>query len=262
MIQASPIMLNQYLAHKNYIIRRVLAAELDANMIQDAMAIILPSQSEGMRAYLQAWAKSQLRDPLKHNDDDMLDELNKLHSRLLLLIEDYITKATAPFPRREYLCLPQTQRPLTEGHLMFKGLKVTPRFSSANLTFPERERFVKAFLMYELLCKIRDFHHLPDQRLPRRRISNAEYEAVRCVHNYVYSLYEAIFAQCNDVCLPPTSEAPLGTGLFSPNVVDFDEETIAKCSGLLGRDIKIGFSTLGYDHLADFLQYDRPTQKK
>ncbi|KAH7259615.1 uncharacterized protein BKA55DRAFT_562891 [Fusarium redolens] len=266
-IQASPIMLQQYLAHKKYIIRQVLAAEFDAEMIQDAMAIILlPSprgsgreplrkrQSQPMRAHLRAWANSQLPDPLKGNNDHLLSQLNKLHSQLLLLIEDYITKATASFPRREYLCLPQTQRSLSEGHLMFKGLKVTPRFNSASLTFPERKRFVKAFLVYELLSMVSNVPYVPDLR--RRRISNAEHEAVGCVHNYVWSLYEAIFAQCNDVCLPPISTTPLGTGLFSPNIVNFDAETKARLKCLLGRDIKTGFSTLGYGRLTDFLRYD------
>ncbi|KAM0548191.1 hypothetical protein ACHAPJ_009989 [Fusarium lateritium] len=266
-------MLQKYLAHKKYIIRQVLAAEFDEEMIQDAMAIILlPSprgsgrkplrkrHSQPMREHLRAWSKSQLPNPLKDDNDLLLSQLNKLHSQLLFLIEDYITKATASFPPREYLCLPQIQQPSTEGHLMFKGVKVTPRFNSANLTFLERKRFVKAFLVYELLCKTSNVIHGPSN-LPWRKVSNAEYEAVGCVHNYVCSLYGAIFAQCSDAWLPGTSTgASLETGLLFPDTFYFDANAFSSNLGLfrhtLRYDIAASFSTLGLRHLTNFLRYD------
>ncbi|KAF4972324.1 hypothetical protein FSARC_1103 [Fusarium sarcochroum] len=281
MIQASPIMLQQYLTHKRYIIRQVIAAEFDEEMIQDAMAIILLPSPRGtgvrplrkrragpMCEHLLAWSKSQLPDPLKDNDDHLLSQLNKLHSQLLLLIEDYITKSTASFPPREYLCLPQIQRLSTEGRLMFKGVKVTPRFNSANLTSLERKRFVKAFLVYELLCKTSNVHDGPSN-LRYREVSNAEYEAVGCVHNYVCSLYGAIFAQCKGACLPSTSSgASLETGLLFPDTFYVDANAYEPNLGLFGNlhhhDIAASLSTLGLDHLTDFLRYDmaKPDEKE
>ncbi|KAF5020537.1 hypothetical protein F66182_7436 [Fusarium sp. NRRL 66182] len=270
MIQASPIMLQQYLAHKGYITRQVIAAEFDDEMIQDAMAIILlPSprgsrkrtrrkrHSQPMRKHIRAWSKSQLPDPLKDKNEHLLSQLNKLHNQILLFVEDYITKATASFPPREYLCLPQIKGPLTEGHLLFKGVKVTARFNSANLTSLERKRFVKAFLVYELLCKTSDLWHVPG-KLRHRKVSNAEYEGVACVHNYFCSLYGAIFAQCNDAWLPSTSTgASLETGLLFPDTFYFEANAFAPDLDNIPRsDIAASFSTRGLDHLVDFLRYD------
>ncbi|EMT62552.1 hypothetical protein FOC4_g10006172 [Fusarium odoratissimum] len=178
-------MLQQYLAHKNSILRQVLAAEFDSEMIQDAMAIL-------------------------------------------------------SFPSR---------------HLMFKGLKVAPRFNSANLTSSERKSNVT---------------HIPS-KLRLRKVSNAEYEAVGCVHSYVCSLYGAMLAQCNNAYLPTALAAPsLRTQLFFPipDALFFDANVYAPNLRLLSRDlgddIGAGFSTLGLDRLTNFLRYDmaKPDERK
>jgi hypothetical protein len=276
MIQASPIMLQEYLAQKKHIIRQVMAFEFDEQMIQDAMAIILlpiprsthwnklsKRQSRPICEHILAWSESQLPDPIKEGNDDLLGQLNKLHSQLLVLVEDYITKATASFPPWEYLCLPHVQQPLTEGHLMFRGVKVTPRFNSANLTSLERKRFIKAFLLYELFCKISNAPHASNMVRQYREVSYAEYEALGCVHNYVRSLYGAMFAQCNDGWLPSTSsEASLGSGLLFPDTYYFDAKSYSPnfevCSlGITPRyDLGDSFSTTGLDYLTIFLGYN------
>jgi hypothetical protein len=274
MTQASPIMLQEYLAHEKHIIRQVIAAEFDEQMIQDAMAIILLTiprstvwnelskrQSQPICEHILAWSKSQLPDPIKNDNDDLLSQLNKLHSQLLLLVEDYITKATASFSPREYLCLPYVRQPLTECHLMFRGVKVTPRSNSANLTSLERKRFVKAFLVYELLCKTSNAPYASRLIRQHREISYAEYEAVGCVHNYVRSLYGAMFAQCNDGWLPSTSTgASLGPGLLFPDTFYFDASSystnLVLDDKILNLDIGASFSTTGLDYLTMFLGYD------
>ncbi|CVK98330.1 uncharacterized protein FMAN_12339 [Fusarium mangiferae] len=283
-IRASPTMLQQYVAHRKPILRQVLAAEFDAEMIQDAMAILLfPSRrSSGdkhqhkqlCRAHMLAWSRSHLPDPFKGDDDHLVSQLNKLYDRILLLVEDYITKATASFPPQEYLCLPEIQPPPIGGHLIFKGLKVTPRFSSASLTSSERKRFVKAFLVFDLLCKNNTFAYIPSKPGPRK-ISNAEYEAVGCVHSYVCSLYGAMLAQCNHADLPAALAPPLWrTQLFShvPDALFFDANVYAPNLRLLSRDrgddigddILAGLSMLGLDRLIDFLRYDmaEPNERK
>lgn len=273
-IQASPIMLQEYLAQKKHIIRQVMAAEFDDQMIQDAMAIILlpiprsthwnklsKRQSRPICEHILAWSESQLPDPIKEGNDDLLGQLNKLHSQLLVLVEDYITKATASFPPREYLCLPHVQQPLTEGHLMFRGVKVTPRFNSANLTSLERKRVIKAFLLYELFCKVSNAPHASSLVRQYREVSYVEYEALGCVHNYIRSLYGAMFAQCNDGWLPSTSTgAPLGPGLLFPDTFYFDANSYSTNIDMFGNipryDMGASFSSTGLDYLTIFLGYD------
>ncbi|EXK34827.1 hypothetical protein FOMG_10175 [Fusarium oxysporum f. sp. melonis 26406] len=269
-IEASPIMLQQYLAHKKYIVRQVLAAELDAQMIQDAMAITLFRRSQPTRAHFRAWSKSDLPNPLKEIDDHLVGELDKLYRQILLLVEDYITKATASLAPQAYLCLPQVRQPSIEGHIMFKGAKVAPRFDSDKLTFSERKRFFKAFLTYELLRKAGYSIRIP-RKLRKRKVSNAEYEAVGCVHSYVCSLYGAMLAQCNDADLSTASAAPpLRTDTFSPipDAVYFAANpctpNIRLFTDSYGHDIGASFSTLGLDRLTDFLRYDmaKPEERK
>ncbi|RKL07107.1 hypothetical protein BFJ71_g2424 [Fusarium oxysporum] len=196
-------MLQQYLAHKKYIVRQVLAAELDAQMIQDAMAITLFRRSQPTRAHFRAWSKSNLPNPLKEIDD----------------------------------------------HL---------------------EKGFKAFPTYELLRKAGYSIRIP-RKLRKRKVSNAEYEAVGCVHSYVCSLYGAMLAQCNDADLSTASAAPpLGTDTFSPipDAVYFAANPCTPNIRLFtdshGHDIGASFSTLGLDRLTDFLRYDmaKPEERK
>ncbi|KAF5630502.1 hypothetical protein F52700_7182 [Fusarium sp. NRRL 52700] len=263
-------MLQQYLGHKKYIMRQVLAAELDTQMIQDAVAIIVFRKSEPTRAHFRAWSKSKLPNPLKEIDNPLLGELDKLYRQILLLVEDYITKATASLAPEEYLCLPQVRQPSVEGHIMFRGSKVAPRFDSDKLTFSERKRVFKAFLTYELLRKGGHSICIP-RKLRKRKVSNAEYEAIGCVHSYVCSLYGAMLAQCNDVDLSTTSTPPsLGIDTFSPipDAVYFAANpctpNIRLFTDYHGHDIGASFSALGLDRLTDFLRYNMamPEERK
>ncbi|GAP89854.2 hypothetical protein SAMD00023353_4100500 [Rosellinia necatrix] len=81
-----------------------------------------------------------------------------------------------------------------------------PRFSAANLTGPERQRFFRAFLRYELLCKWCTSDSLGDSswyyylsslwRYKGRIFRVVEAEAIACVRFYVESLHKAITIQC------------------------------------------------------------------
>lgn len=118
-VQASPTMLQQHTTSKLYIIRSSLATDLDYDMIQDAMRIILfpvwqinvppLESSENMSP---SWLAQQLSNQFKKRG--RIENIDKLHSRLLLFIEDYLTKATAEYPPREYRCLPR----LSSNHLV------------------------------------------------------------------------------------------------------------------------------------------------
>ncbi|KAM0295210.1 hypothetical protein HYE67_000243 [Fusarium culmorum] len=273
LIQASPSMLGLYLEHKKYIQRHII--DYDEDMIQDAMAVISiplfcqsidqdPDQDTltSARTVLQEWSNGKLLDPTKTKSDHVATQLNQLHGRILLLAEDYITKATASCPPRDYRCLPQIQLPSANGHLMFKGVEVTPRFNLADLTTLEKQRVFKAFLRHELMCRIGSLFD-DDKDMPKRPISEAESEGIHCVRAYYCSVYGAIFAQCSDSQLPNNpDEIPLETELGFPDNLHFDPNTYAHKLGLHDDwwdqfpDFALRFSRCGLDRLADFLSYD------
>ncbi|KAF4969000.1 hypothetical protein FSARC_3654 [Fusarium sarcochroum] len=210
LIQVSPVMFHEYLTSKACIQRSFLRplADFDDDMVQDAMT------------------KNELPNPLKTWNIqrlDRLDQLDQLHTGLLFFIEDYLTKATATFQPRQYLCIPDIFS--TQNSLVFKARKVTTRFDSTNLSSPERRRLLRAFLHYELECKIG----------PIKTLTKFEREAVRCVEVYVRSLYAAMFAQCGDSWLPEIPSDPLcTTGLLYPDVFYVNPDVYASDMGLSG----------------------------
>ncbi|KAM5346300.1 hypothetical protein ACJ41O_009305 [Fusarium nematophilum] len=238
LIQASPAMLEQYVTSKTYIMKKLLATDLDEDMMQDAMAIILfpwrntsSNYSSLARTHLGSWAAHKLPNPIKENDGRLIDELGKLHSRLLLFIEDYLTKATAIFPPREYLCLPDLSP--TRSELMFKGRPVNTRFDAGDLTEPERKRLLRAFLRYECFCKMHytgikhgdSWDEKPLYRYGPKEFHESECEAIQCVFTYVESLYGAMFAQCSDSWLPDIPASSLcsdATGLLRTGLLHPD----------------------------------------
>ncbi|KAK7427884.1 hypothetical protein QQZ08_005657 [Neonectria magnoliae] len=126
-------------------------------------------------------------------------------------MEDYVDKATSPFPPRVYHNLPDVESQSSDRRVKFKNLHPS-----------ERHRFMRAFLDYELLCKIhhprpngdygqtdsstsqwriswdwKTLHHYRKQRQEPWML-----ETLRCVHGYVCSLYGAMFARCADAWVP------------------------------------------------------------
>ncbi|RGP58749.1 hypothetical protein FLONG3_11397 [Fusarium longipes] len=261
-------MLEQYLNHRTYILRKLLEIDFDREMLQDAVRITTLQTRQGIlqgvnttREYPWDWSESRLPDSLKDVNEPLLSQLSKLHSQLLVLTEDYVTKATAKFPPREYLCLPQLHRLLDEGHLMFKGVKVTPRFDSTYLTSSERRRFIKVFLIYELSCRIKNEPH--DLEILSRTVTKEEEAAIECVNTYTCSLYGAIIAQCTDTWLPDARTGPsLESGLLFPDNFYFDGSlytiVLSSSENKLIVKVKSGvdFASLGLKHLTNLLQYD------
>ncbi|KAK2038967.1 hypothetical protein LZ31DRAFT_607492 [Colletotrichum somersetense] len=239
LIQASPVMLRQYTTSKRYIIQKLLAPDFDKSMVQDAMAIILfPSKPishfEALaRAHHRSWATKQFADPLhqplQSQDQDSIDMINKLYRGLMFFIEDYLTKATAAFPPREYLCVPSGTQ------LLFKGQAVCPKFNAANLTNPERKRLLRAFLRCQLHSLFARVKHGGTEEICNMRLHQEsqpwDIEAMQCVHTYLTSLYGAIIAQCSsDVWLPevvPRATSPHPPGLLYPDSLYVDADVYA-----------------------------------
>ncbi|KAK6835938.1 hypothetical protein PG987_006433 [Apiospora arundinis] len=168
-----------------------------------------------------------LRSPFRLQDNQLIiQKLEKLHGRLLLFIEDYITKATAPYPPREYTCLPTLSQ--TQTWLTFQGQPVSPRFDASELTGPERTRLLKAFLRHHLISLVHQAQAWEyDQGYPEelyqygsQKFQSFEQEALFCVRAYLKSLYGAIFAQCGDSWCPESpqdSTSPHPHGLLYPD---------------------------------------------
>ncbi|KAF5592917.1 hypothetical protein FPCIR_5600 [Fusarium pseudocircinatum] len=235
LIQASPIMLEQYLGYKSTIIRHLLERDFDDQMIQDAMAIIFyPS----------------LRKARKSKRDFATHLLDKLHSLLMVFVEDYITKATADFQAREYICLPQPTH--SQSHLVFKGQKVARRFDSCNLSEGERRRLLRAFLRVELGSLVQRTASFEGDSFTKRRlmsyvglrVSRRDEEAIRCVWVYTSSLYGAVFAQCADAWLP-VADAPPETGLLFPDNVLVDPIEYGKDVGIKGKEKRSTIESMG-----------------
>ncbi|KAI1045009.1 hypothetical protein LB505_013340 [Fusarium chuoi] len=244
LIQASPIMLVQYLGYKSTIVRTLLESDFDDQMIQDAMGIILfPSLREArssvtlVYAHLRSWKAFKLPNPLDTREAFLIDQLDKLHSLLMVFVEDYVTKATAAFPPREYVCLPQPTH--SQSHLVFKGQKVSKRFDSSNLSGGERRRLLRAFLRVELLSLVQKAMGFKGEDIIKTlfmspltsRLEGRDQEAIRCVSVYTSSLYGAIFAHCADAWLPE-ADAPPETGLLFPDNLFVDPIQYARDVGI------------------------------
>ncbi|KAF4977313.1 hypothetical protein FZEAL_6136 [Fusarium zealandicum] len=260
--QASPAMLGGYSSSRTYLTRMLVETNLDHGMMKDAMAIVLfPPWDESdtyrsmVESHLHVWAAQKMPNPIEKQNLRVIDQLDRLRSRLLLFIGDYLTKAMAVFPPREYLCLPTLSS--TQAHTTFKDQIVSARFDTANLTDAEKKRLLRAFLRYELLSKIlnpqnQGIVHLDWDALYKysgQWYHPSEQEALKCVEQYLASLYGAMLAQCGDSWLPETPSSNIlspscvtSTELLYPDTLYFNAEAYASDLGLriLANDLHFG----------------------
>ncbi|KAJ3539052.1 hypothetical protein NM208_g5647 [Fusarium decemcellulare] len=234
LVQASPAMFQQYRNSTEFVTRTMLAADLDEDVIQDAMAIILfPSlrtcddSAFILRQHMNLWQSQKFTNPLLKPNTPGLKALERLHRRLLTYIEDYLAKATHPFPPRAYRCLPNLAS--CQSQLIFRGRVVSGGFDANDLNVFERRRIFRAFLRYELIGKINQLlwvHKIPYlEALGRlegwsglyQHMRGHECESLGCVYDYVKSLYGAMFVQCNDHNGYPLPDPPAEDGAPSSN---------------------------------------------
>ncbi|KAI1120676.1 hypothetical protein F5Y10DRAFT_289449 [Nemania abortiva] len=232
LIQASPTMLYLYMENKQYVDRKMLVteADLDDDMVQDAVAIILfpPRISAGHSVtHYNHWASwynrgfpnpLRKKTPMNEKDKGLVKEIDKLYHKMLVFVEDYLTKATAACPSREYLCLPHPG-----GQLTFKDRPVCTRLDVTQCNDTERRRFLRAFLRYELVCKFCHSSGIEPWRWHRcpltKSLGRSEKEAIACVETYFGSLYKAILAQCGSSDLPESPTATLASQ--EPDLTDY-----------------------------------------
>ncbi|KAF5644471.1 hypothetical protein F52700_2470 [Fusarium sp. NRRL 52700] len=275
LICASPTLLRLYLSVKSKILRSLVAADLDDELIQHAVAIVqFPDRSQFRKAHLATWNERQLPNPLQGHYPDIFQKVDKLHSLVLRLMQDYITKATSDFPSREYLCLPNLNASALDGHTVFRGQRITTLFRTDLLTESERKRFLKAFLLFELNCKAVESglgSRLQLRRsvlyvAPKALVSSRDTKAVQCIHTYVCSLHGAIFAQCGDAWLPePPNESSLEPGLIFLDSLYLDPNTYLLDFGVRQpHDGVTDHAKFGLELVVELLDYDisNPQQKE
>ncbi|KAH7020306.1 hypothetical protein EDB80DRAFT_821196 [Ilyonectria destructans] len=160
LIRASLTMFAQYQTSKKQIRLALLRYEFDDDSLQDAMGIVLfpvmhPTDTDfsAISRHLKLWGSAQLPNPFQEHGINMLKSLDGLYNRLSMYMEDYITKATAIYPPRAYLALPDLSP--RRGPSTFRNKSIgLETLKLDDLSEQERHRLLRAFLRYELMCKI------------------------------------------------------------------------------------------------------------
>lgn len=217
-------------------------------------------------SHLQSWASSQLAQQYSKHDQGLDNaKAQVLLDRLSIFIEDYLAKATSTCPATSYLFLPSLS--LSEPRSYFKNRvlgettfnnHIKARFWRLSLV--ERERLVAAFFKYEIMCQVLR----PRLQNLERSASNQwedifknainrlqpwEREGILCVHEYVKSLYGAMFAHCANSWMPDLPSAtPSSAGLMFPDNCCFSH--LAYFNDMNGNGTKTNPGIA--DHLALF----------
>ncbi|KAI0506308.1 hypothetical protein F5B22DRAFT_660392 [Xylaria bambusicola] len=196
LIRASPTMLGQYVHSKKFIEPKLfdIDAEFDDDMLNDAIAIIrFPRHRDGglfwpAMDHEELWLEGWFVSTWKKDRSPIEGEISRLYHRLVVFVRDYLTKATAACPAREYWCLPH---------------------QGGQLTFKDRAYEVISKFCYFAGVKLWLWCHryYSVQELLTGRLRQWEKEAIVCVEEYLQSLYRAVLIQCGNSQLPETSAA-------------------------------------------------------
>jgi hypothetical protein len=138
---------------------------LPGDTIQDALTIIqFPRQGNHSRAtliqvHLRAWEAHELINPCRAEHPD-LAKVRELHSfcrRLRAFINDYLSKATSPHPPWAFHRLPARSHS-DYTNVSFVDMNRTQGYISIfnvdDLSYKTRVKAYRAFMQYEILCKV------------------------------------------------------------------------------------------------------------
>ncbi|UPK99226.1 hypothetical protein LCI18_010161 [Fusarium solani-melongenae] len=140
------------------------------------------------------WIAKTFPDPFGQSpyDRDIISKLHCIFSRIIIFIEDYVSKAIDPYPPRAYLALPYI---VSSGDRLFKGKIVGIKpVSFSSLTASEKRRLVGAFLKHEMICKVynpqvwstlRDTHYATLLSEEDGKLLPTELKELYCVHEYI-----------------------------------------------------------------------------
>ncbi|KAF4973353.1 hypothetical protein FSARC_331 [Fusarium sarcochroum] len=200
--------------------RRILSSILANDTSGEALRVTFTIT--GLSDPSRRWQNPDTPPRKYKNLNDLFGEPENIHkfyriiTRVIMFIEDYITKATDPFPPRAYLGLPE----MTSGNgRRFKCRLVDKRsILFTDLTSSERLRLLRGFLKYELVCRIyRAFswcksdyavslHEIVEKLLGRTQ--DRDRKVLASIHEYYRGVYGAIFAHCQASWLPDRMDTP------------------------------------------------------
>lgn len=247
LIGASPSMLSHWVQYGQGITRRIVTDILSVDdsgcLLDDASRILDIQNAHSAREYYSQVASVE---PRKVVRTKILWPLFLLLSRLIGFIADFVSKASSPYLPRAYLGIPD----LMGRGSYFKGRDLgNPRIEFANLTTSEQYRFLRAFLRYELKCRI--YHPAAwtmyeKQSMYANIISGiGDHGAMDpgmldTVHEYYEGLYGSIFAHCLDAWVPGQSLKDMLSfdyGLLFPDTIFLDAKEYLRDLGIYHTEI-------------------------
>lgn len=231
LISASPELLRVYTQYRNVVTRHRLAnildLDIDGTTLQDAQLIIHFPSTDGRKVSFSAisecldtWDAQTFPNPLKqHSNPESITRLHRFFNRLVVFIEDYLSKSLDPFPARACMTIPTIGCIVPTAQFKGQGTDIQPvAFSSMERSI--RRRLLQAFIRFELRCKV--YHprvwwfcrekptYADTIDRSNEKLSLNDCEELCCVFEYLKGLYGAIFARCrHDSRFPerPVSEA-------------------------------------------------------
>ncbi|KAM0185774.1 hypothetical protein ACHAPI_012013 [Fusarium lateritium] len=222
LIQASASLRRHFFTYEKSILRRIvdrlLEGDTSGHLLRDALGIIYISDATTAKVFHheKLWHTREVSDPIGLAD---LQMLFSLFSRVIVMIEDYATKATSIYPPRDYLGLPDL---VFNTGADFKGKQLnTNNLGFSSLSLDERIRFLRAFLRHELFCRTYRPSYwldieLDDQEDLCARYGGSESPSLNdlgSVDAYYESVYGALFAQCQDSWLPNIPDQSVGQAM-------------------------------------------------
>lgn len=261
LIRASPEALRHYVQYRRSIMRHriaeILAIDCHGSIIQDAQAVIhfppadtnSPVSTTSMLTVTQclsSWKHRRFPENSRQYDAENISRLYHFFSRLITFIEDYLAKSLDPFPARACITLPEISSIVPRMHFKGREADIEPVAFGA-MRESERRRLLQAFVRYELLCKVYHPKVWPNLEgttyadivtSSHERLSLKEYEELYCVHEYLKSLYGAVFAQCQDSWFPDRPTCSEFNVAAVNQTVEVEPETLNSCTnyGLLFPD--------------------------
>ncbi|KAM0350647.1 hypothetical protein ACHAPU_003134 [Fusarium lateritium] len=188
----------------------LLSGDNYEDILQDALAIIYLDISTSapdnhVIAYrIQQWASKSYPDPIRRKDHSIILKLRAFYSRIVMLIEDYISKATSDNAPMAYIRIPRVSSAST-GLRWSLDCPVLDHKTLDVLTGVEKHRVIWAFTKFEMLCNL--YHpRTYDIGHPgwyndllwsgQSQFSTWQKEALHCVYEYINSVYSTLFAKC------------------------------------------------------------------
>ncbi|KAM0354941.1 hypothetical protein ACHAPU_000781 [Fusarium lateritium] len=237
LIRASPTMLAQYTSDRSTYTRDFLF-NLAGNkhdfhdLVQDALGLIHLNEAapdrEGRAQVIEYWVDKSFPNPFKPRDNIMIAKVQRLLASTSEVIDDYLRKATAPFPRDAYL-------------IPFRFTNIdsvdTNCITLDDLSQQERYRLFRCFLKYEIFCKM--YHQGVRKydgtlRKARDGLGPRDDEGMACIHEYVKASYAGLFSQLSAQWALPDTENCYKTYQYGPRELMFPDNICLSAEQYLG----------------------------